>query len=596
MQMTFAAQPCSTYQQLGNRLRQEGRTADALAQYRLAVDLHPTDAIAQANLAQMLLSLDRTEAALVHAQTAVQLQPANALLHLIRADVFRMRESFEQARESYLEAARLQPTLARAHAHLGLLYRAQRQVQHAFAPIRRALALEPNNAAFWKHLAEAAYDWEDFPEAIRCWERALALQPGESAFHVGYGNALTAADRLVDAERALRTAAQLKPDSPEPLLALGYLFQEQGDSVQAETAYRAALALDSKLTRAQWALARLLGKRLPDADVYALQERFTDPSLPHACCLKLHDALAGVLDQRGDHAAAALHARQANELGLAQVERRGGYDPARHRAFVDQLKATFTKEFFTRVANSGSPSERPVFVFGLPRSGTTLVEQILASHPRVHGAGELRLVGESFLAIPQFLGRNEDALTCVPSLDGKTIAALADQHLAWLRTRHSGATRVVDKLPDNYLYLGLLAAMFPRATFIHCRRDLRDVAVSCWFTHFHFLQWTHDAGHIRSRFEAYESLMAHWREVLPVTLHEVRYEELVRDVESGARQLIAACKLDWDPACLHFHRTRRPVRTASAAQVRQPIYTHSVGRWRHYEEALRDLFAGMPSS
>ena len=238
----------------------------------------------------------------------------------------------------------------------------------------------------------------------------------------------------------------------------------------------------------------------------------------------------------------------------------------------------------------GLETRRPVFIFGLPRSGTTLVEQVLASHPRVHGAGELRLGRRSFEAIPAVLGRRERPVECVAGLDAGALRLLAERHLEQLALRDGGrADRVVDKMPDNYLYLGLLAAMFPGATFIHCRRDLRDVAVSCWMTDFRTIRWANDPAHIASRFHEYRRLMDHWRAVLPVPVHEVDYEETVADLEGVARRLLEACGLEWDPACLEFHRTERTVRTASLSPG-PPADLHDL---RRPLEALRRR-AGRP--
>ncbi len=237
-----------------------------------------------------------------------------------------------------------------------------------------------------------------------------------------------------------------------------------------------------------------------------------------------------------------------------------------------------------------------MFIFGLPRSGTTLIEQVLASHSRVHGAGELRLARQTFEAIPGTLGRSEPPLDCVPHLDAAALRLLAERHDKRLLALNDRAERVVDKMPDNYLYLGLLAALFPHATFIHCRRDLRDIAVSCWMTDFRSIRWANDPSHIASRFQQYRQVMNHWKEVLPVTIHEVDYAETVANLEGVARRLLAACGLDWEPACLEFHRTQRPIRTASVIQVRQPVYKKSVARWKNYERDLGELFAALPCS
>jgi hypothetical protein len=259
----------------------------------------------------------------------------------------------------------------------------------------------------------------------------------------------------------------------------------------------------------------------------------------------------------------------------------------------------FDDSFFCRLVGAGLETRLPVFVFGLPRSGTTLVEQILASHPQVYGAGELQLAKQSLSELPAVLQRAAAPLACVPELDLSALRTLAEWHLARLQecdTRGAQrAQRFVNKMPDNYLHLGLLAAMFPRATFIHCRRDLRDIAVSCWMTDFRDIPWANDFTHLATRFQQYVRIMDHWRAVLPVPMHRVDYEETVTDLEGVARRLVAACGLEWDPACLEFHRTERPIRTASVVQVRQPLYQKSAGRWRNYESALAELFAQLPA-
>ena len=183
----------------------------------------------------------------------------------------------------------------------------------------------------------------------------------------------------------------------------------------------------------------------------------------------------------------------------------------------------------------------------------------------------------------------------MPLIGTETIRRLAEAHLDRLTAIDAGRSlRVVDKMPENYLFIGLLSILFPRATFIHCRRDLRDVAVSCWMTDFSSIRWANDPSHIAARFRQYFRIMNHWRTVLPVAIHEIDYEDTVNDLEGVARRLITAAGLEWEPACLEFHRTERPVRTASVSQVRQPVYKGSLNRWKNYEPALAELFAALP--
>jgi hypothetical protein len=198
----------------------------------------------------------------------------------------------------------------------------------------------------------------------------------------------------------------------------------------------------------------------------------------------------------------------------------------------------------------GLDTRRPAFVFGLPRSGTTLIEQVLASHSLVHGAGELTLAPRSFHSIPGALGRSGPPLECIDHLDGDVVARLAEQHLSWLSALvNVQSVVVVDKMPGNFLFLGLLATMFPNATFIHCRRDLRDVALSCWMTDFQAIPWANDFDQIAAHFRTYRRLIDHWRRALPVPIHEVDYEDTVADLEGVARRLVAACGLD-QTSCL----------------------------------------------
>ena len=264
-----------------------------------------------------------------------------------------------------------------------------------------------------------------------------------------------------------------------------------------------------------------------------------------------------------------------------------GYDLKKNDFLITGMIEVCTPDFFERVHGFGLESELPVFVVGLPRSGTTLIEQILASHSQVFGAGEIQLSRDTMASLG---GQVADFIEGVRRLDRQTAHDLASRHLERLRALNGTALRIVDKMPDNYLYLGLLACLFPGARFIHCRRDLRDVAVSCWMTHFQEIRWTNNPQHIALRVQEHQRIMEHWRNVLPAPLLEVNYEETVADLEAVARKLVAWCDLAWEPSCLEFHRAKRPVRTASTVQVRQPVYGTSVGRWKHYEQVLAPLF------
>ncbi len=587
----------SAHSNLGISLRELNRVDEGLPHFLRAVELDPTSATAQTNLGQFLIDSGRTEEALAHCLQAVRIQPVLAPLHHNLGNAFRALKRFAEARSAYLEAVRLDPNLALPAAHLGQILRKEGKLDEALIWLKRVTELEPQTASHWKKLGALYSAREEFSEAIICWERALHLEPGRADVHNRLGSLLQKEGRKEGAGEHYRSALRLRPKSAVSYLNIAGLHKEFGELAEAATACREALRVEPSNNTALASLAILLRGRLPEADLAVLEQRLSDPKLGESPRARLLFALAHVLDDRGEYNRAAVCLREANALSLALAHRleKRPYEPKEYGCFVERLIQALQPEWFLRLAGAGSPTRRPVFVFGMPRSGTTLVEQILSSHRCIHGAGELRLARRTFDAIPDAMGRCEEPLCSLPHVDAATIRSLADRHDERLRLlAPNGTERVVDKMPENYIFLGLLETLFPQAVFIHCRRDLRDVALSCWQTDFGAIPRAHDPGHIAEQIRQYVRLMEHWRTVLPVPLLELDYEEVVSDLEGTTRRLLAACGQEWDPACLEFHRTVRPVRTASAIQVRRPIYTSSVHRWRNYALALDDLFAAVP--
>jgi tetratricopeptide (TPR) repeat protein len=582
----------AAHSNLGISLRELGQMDEALSHFRQAVELDPDYAPAQTNLGQILIDRGRAEEALDHCQQAVRLQGDVAALHHNLGTALRAVGRLVEAKAAFLEAVRLDHKLAKSLAHLGLVLQQEGQLDEALTWLKQAVDLEPNDVQFWEHLAELHAEREEFSEAIPCWQRVLALEPQRASGHHGLGWALQEQSKTSEAREHFQTALRLQPDFAAALVCLGGLDEEQGQAAQAEEAFRQALRLQPAFALPHAQLATLLRGRLPDSDRAALEERLTDARLEDGPRARLLFALAHVLDACGEYSRAADCLRQANALSLGLKRH---YVPLEHERYVDHLTAAFDADFFARTAGWGIDTCRPIFVFGLPRSGTTLIEQILSSHSSIHGAGELRLARQTFESIPAALGRSDGPLMCLPYLDAAAIRRLAEGHLDRLNSLDGGqAKRVVDKMPDNYLYLGLLAVLFPNAVFIHSRRDLRDVAVSCWMTDFRSIRWANDPEHIGSRFCQYRRLMEHWQAVVPAPVHEFAYERLVDNFETEARRLLAVCGLEWEPACARFHETARPVRTASVTQVRQPLYRHAVARWKHYETLVAELFAQIP--
>jgi tetratricopeptide (TPR) repeat protein len=582
---------------LGNALRLQGDKAQALAHFRQAAQLDPTLAEAHSNLGQLLLECYQRQAALAHCREAVRLRPHFPEAQNNLGNVLRELSRLDEAKACYAEVLRLHPGLAMTYNNIGQALQEESKLDEALSWYLRGLQLDPDSARIHSNLASALEEQEKHAEAIAHYEQALRLDPNYAEAYCGLGWVRHEQGQFQEALALYQQAVRLKPDLAAAYCNLGTVLEELNNFEAAKRYLREALRLDPDHAGAYAQLATLVRGKLPEADLAALRRLVADPNLSGGKRSALHFGLALVRDAQGAYDEAAAHLRQANALRLAEWRTQGkGYDPADHAQFVDGLIAAFTPTFFERVRGFGLETERPIFIVGLPRSGTTLTEQILASHSQVFGAGELTLASETFHALPAVMNSNAPPLECLGQLDRVAAHRLGERHLEQLRAQDETALRVADKMPDNSLFLGLLAVLFPRAKFIQCRRDLRDIAVSCWMTNFRQIRWSCDLEHIASRFRAYRRLMEHWRGVLPVPVLEVDYEETVADLEGVARRLVAWCGLEWEPACLAFHEGKRPVRTASVTQVRQPIYTHAVARWRHYEQALAPLLTQLEPS
>jgi tetratricopeptide (TPR) repeat protein len=583
---------------LGNALREQGQIEAALAAYRRAVELAPTWPEGRSNLGQLLLEEGQLDEALLHCREAVRLRPdfAEGLSNL--GNVLRDQGHLDEAQAVYQQALRLNPRLALTHSNLAQALQEEGRLSEAAAEYEQALALDSSLARMHSHYASLLVERGQLDEALARCRQAVQAQPAYAEAHAGLGHVLHQLGRFTEAIACFDEAVRLKPRLAGAHISLGNAHAELGNKDRAVDCYRTALRHEPRANEAYASLAIQLRDKLPQEDIAALERLLAAPELPDADRTGLHYGLAHVLDARGGYAAAAEHMARANALRKAEAERRGlGYSAAEHSRFVDRLLQEFTPEFFERTRGWGSDDPTPVFIVGLPRSGTTLTEQVLASHPLVFGAGELRYARDSFEAAEKgtFIFSAADAAASPASakkmnVPFSALQELTEQHRMRLRYLSADALRIVDKMPDNYLYLGLLMAMFPRGRFIHCRRDLRDVALSCWLTNFKSIRWACALEDIAARIRDYRRLMDHWRAVLPLPLLEIDYEETVADLEPVARRLVDWVGLDWDPACLAFHQNRRPIHTASSAQVRQPIYKSSVQRWKHYAEELRPMW------
>lgn len=487
----------------------------------------------------------------------------------------------EDAARLLRRSSELNPQDPRVFNHLGQVVLAQGQAEEAIRYFERALAVDPHHADSLNNLANTLKARGALREAIDLYHRALRSAPASTMSLYNLGNALKEVGEYDEALRMFERALACDPDHLSSHLNLAVLLEQKGRFEEAIGHYESVLRLKPDHARALANLIAILAEPDPQL-VRSAQQRLEATDLESDDRIKLHHGVGKHYDRQQDFDQAFRHFAATNAL---LKRRKAPFDPQQVIDHFDRIIRTFSADYFARLDEARCPSQRPVFIVGMPRSGTTLTEQILASHPAVFGAGELQDILHIVKAMKQ---RYPEALA---SLTKAEMTEHAQYYLAALDRRAAPeAIRVTDKLPVNFMHLGLIATLFPQARVIHCRRDPLDIGLSCFIERFELSHdFTTDLESFGHYFLQYERLMQHWRNVLPLSMHEQRYENLVADQETGSRALVDYCGLPWDEACMDFQNADRAVLTPSRWQVRQPIYNNSVGRWRNYSQHMQPL-------
>lgn len=578
----------SYYYLLGNSLRAQGKSADAAAQYERALVLKPDYAEAHNKLGLLRATEGRAADAEVHYERALALNPRHGDAHhnlaLTMAAQGRMTEAIPHF-ECVLE---LNPDHANGHYGLGAALLSVGSFAEAAAHFERALELNPAHADAHNNLGVALMAQGRAVEAAAHFERALALQPRHADAHCNLGTALAAQGRTAEAAVHLARALHLDPGQANAHNSLGNICKDDGNFDEATAHYTQAIEIRPDHGEAHFNRSELKRFRSGDADLAAMETLALRTDLSVNRALHIHFALAKALEDTGDYTRSLQHLHRGNALKHAQI----AYSEVRALDLLRRIAVVFDRCLLDRFEGQGDPSQAPIFVLGMPRSGSTLIEQILASHPRIQGGGELPHLEAAADAV---LHSRAGYPACVPSLDAATLRRFGQSYLSRLPVLADGKVRIVDKLPGNFLNIGLIRLFLPNAKIIHTMRHPVDTCVSCYsklFSSGH--HYTYDLAELGRFYHGYRELMAHWRSVLPPgAMLDVAYEEVVDDLEGQARRLVDYCGLPWDDRCLSFHETRRTVSTASAIQVRQPIFRSSLNRWRKYEAGIAPLLDGL---
>lgn len=542
---------------LGSIQRARNDLPGAIALYRQVLEVQPDSTDVLSNLGAVLLEAKQLDAAVSVLEKALQLRPDHP----------------------------------EALCNLGLVrFKLDKEKNVALALLQSSLQLKPDHLEALLGLARLQHEQGSFGEAEALLRRALAKDPGNDGAYCLLGVVLTEQDDAMGGKAAFEQALHLNPDSTEARVGLGVLCLESGAFEEAKGLFREVLAVEPENISAHFHLAQA-GKIKSGGENLATLEAM----LPKLATLEedqriiLHYTLGKTYDDLGEYARAFPHFMAGACLKRSKLNDSIQTENEQTRRILEIVDEAFVR----RMAGSGDSSEQPVFVLGMPRSGTTLTEQIIASHPEVHGAGELKDLLR--LVLQTAPGQNPRPFPeNWAALDRETLTAWGRQYAAGLRQRAPGARCITDKMPANYQALGLIPLMLPNARIIHVKRNPVDTCLSCFTRLFSQEQSaTYDLRELGQHYRNYASLMAHWRTLMPGRFLEVQYEEIVADLDTQAKRLIAFCGLEWDEACLAFHKNKRNIRTASLTQVRQPIYTNSVERWRHYESFLAPLLEAL---
>jgi tetratricopeptide (TPR) repeat protein len=572
----------------GNTLAELERLDEALASFDRAIALKPRYAQALANRGITLQRLDRLEEARRSLESAIAFEPHFAEAHYNLANVLRQRGERESALVHYERALAIMPNFAEAHNNLGVVLSDAGKFEAALARYERALAIMPDFAEAHFNLANAFRVQGKLQDAVARYESALALMPDFAAAHCNLGVALKEQGKPAEAVARFERALLVKADYAEAHSNLAAVLLELGQLAEAKRAIGRAIELEPEVPGHYYTLGQIGRFAATDPWLRAMEDLAREPlSLPEDARVKLHFALGKAYADVGRHQTSFAQFLAGNALKRRQI----GYDEAATLAMFQDIRNSFTAERVSALQGFGQRSDVPVFVVGMPRSGTTLVEQILASHPQVFGAGELELLPRLVARRGERSGVEVDTA----DLSASRVRRLGTEYLAGLTPLAPRAKRITDKMPANFALIGFIHLALPDARIIHVRRHPIDTCLSCFsslFTAGHL--YTYDLAELGRYYRAYQEMMEHWQKTLPTGLIlDVGYEDVVADLDAQARRMLAHCGLAWDDACLAFYQTKRAVSTASAAQVRRPVYATSVGRWRAYQSSLQPLLQAL---
>jgi tetratricopeptide (TPR) repeat protein len=597
--LTLRSESGSLHEDLGNVQAMQRRFADAVASFQTALRLDPRLPLARKKLGQALAALGRGD----EADTALEawfeqdpgrMQVALALDHL---GAGRKEEGIATLRKALRENP---DNVDALHTLAQAYWGDENRVSDIEALLRKATALAPGLVPAWVMLGMLLHQSERSEEAIGCYQRVVEMDPENPSAWSGLGADYAKIGDMEKSAAAYARSVALQP-SPGIHMSYAHALKALGHQAEALREYRAAIAEKPDFGEVYWSMANLKVFRFEPAEVAAMEQQVQRADLSESADVHFRFALGKACEDAGDYDRAWEFYHTGNQRQRPLVS----YDPVAFEMRHRQMAEVFTREFLERHAGQGFDSAAPIFIVGLPRSGSTLIEQILASHSQVEGTLELSTLGEIAVSVARYRGDRIEYPEAVRQLTPRDFRAYGRQYIEETKIyRTTGKPHFTDKLPNNFSHIGFAHLILPNAKIINARRHPLDSILGSYKQLFGKGQnFTYDMDELAMYYRQYHEIMKHWHRVLPGKVLDVHYEDTVGDFATQVRRILAHCGLPFEEACLRFHETNRAVRTASSEQVRQPLYTRALGTWRRYEkhlqpwrEELADIIDELPES